>query len=427
MAVELLSHRSAAPQPSGRANTMTSVSHDLADATARAVLAKKRPAGYSLPREFYVEPSVYREDLQRVFLNHPLVAGHLASIPRPGDYFLYDIGFESFIVVRSHEDSVRVLVNVCPHRGSRVCIEEYGHCRHFACPLCGWVFDLDGTLYEAANMPPEFDRSRHGLTRANVAVVEGVILFWLHDGADISRLASDAKSFLRQYALADTRIAYHRRYLCPANWKLVVESFLELHYSGANFPEMRQVMAKAEAAASRDADKQRRYAEFVAAWQNQSPAPTNLASHSAGDGPIDYSCTREPIRANYETQSQDGKLLAPLLGNQTASDGGVTVVRILSTWIIACADYVVIVRFTPLDAHVTEMDVTWLVRDSAVEAVDYDAQQLAWLWRANVERTLKLATDHQLGVNSRHYRPGPFAPNEQPLDDWATWYLSRFV
>jgi Rieske 2Fe-2S family protein len=385
---------------------MTSVSHDLADATSRAVLAKKRPAGCSLPRDFYVEPAVYREDVQRIFLSHPLVAGHIASIPRPGDYFLYDIGHESFIVVRAHDDSVSVLVNVCPHRGSRVCIEEYGHCPHFACPLCGWGFDLDGTLREAQNMPADFDRSQHGLARAKVAVVEGVILFWLHNGADISRLTSDAQSFLRQYALADTRIAYHRRYLCPANWKLVVESFLELHHSGANFPEMRQVMAKAEAAASRDADTQRRYAESVAVWQNQSPGPTNIATHSAGVSKISYSCVREPIRANYETQSQDGKLLAPLLGQQTSTDSG---------------------RFTPLDAHVTEMDVTWLVRDSAVEAVDYDAQRLAWLWRANVERTLKLATDHQLGVNSRQYRPGPFAPDEQMLDAWVTWYLSRFV
>ncbi len=406
---------------------MSSVSHDLADATSRADLAKKRPAGSSLPREFYVEPAVYREDVQRVFLTHPLVAGHIASIPRPGDYFLYDIGFESFIVVRLHDDSVSVLANVCPHRGSRVCIEEYGHCRQFACPLCGWVFGLDGTLREAANMPAEFDRAKHSLARARVAVVEGVILFCFGDSADISALTIDAKVFLRQYAVAETRIAYHRRYLCPANWKLVVESFLELHHSGANYPEMRQVMAKAEAAASRDASQQRQYAEFAVAWQNQSSAANNIAVKSAGDSAISYSCVREPIRSRYETQSQDGKLLAPLLGAQTAADASVTVVRILSTWIIACADHVVIVRLTPLDAHVTEMDVTWLVRNSAVEAIDYDAQRLAWLWRANVERALKLATDHQLGVNSRHYRPGPFAPDEQVLDEWVTWYLSRFV
>ena len=123
---------------------MTSASRDLADASARDALAQQRAAGNTLPREFYVDPAVHREDVQRIFLNHWLVAGHIDSIARVGDYFLYDIGFESFIVVRSSDEIVSVLVNVCPHRGSRVCLEHEGNVKAFVCPYHAWHYDASG-------------------------------------------------------------------------------------------------------------------------------------------------------------------------------------------------------------------------------------------------------------------------------------------
>ncbi len=66
-------------------------------------------------------------------------------------------------------------------------------------------------------------------------------------------------------------------------------------------------------------------------------------------------------------------------------------------------------------------------RPPAVEGGDYDAPRLAWLWKSNVERTLKLATDNQLGVNSRHFEPGPYGNHETGLDRFAAWYLGRLA
>jgi phenylpropionate dioxygenase-like ring-hydroxylating dioxygenase large terminal subunit len=386
---------------SPRGKRMKPARRDANDASTWAALAAQHLPGHNLPREFFVDPAVHRHDVDQFFLGHWILAGHIASIPRAGDYFLYDIGFESIIVVRDDNGAVRAAMNVCRHRGSRVAIEEYGHCREFVCPLHGWKYALDGTLQAAPNMPATFDESRHGLAKLKAQVVAGVIFLALECAADFTPLRRDLDAYCAPYDLSATRIAYHRRYLCPANWKLVFATFLDLHTSGAAFPQMRQVMANAEYAVP--------------------------AADRAPQGELDYTCRREPIRPGFVTQSEDGTAVAPLLGDAATLDSGVTVIRVLSSWIVICSDYAAIVRLTPLEAQVTEMDVTWLVHESAVEGVDYDAPRLSWLWRANVERALKLASDNQLGVNSTRYVPGPFAPDEAELDAWVSWYVARFA
>jgi phenylpropionate dioxygenase-like ring-hydroxylating dioxygenase large terminal subunit len=405
---------------------MKSARRDSKGAASWAAGASRRLPGHHLPRDFFVDLEVHRRDVDRFFLGHWIVAGHVASVPREGDYFLYDIGFESIVISRGTDGEVHAAMNVCRHRGSRVAIEEYGHCQHFVCPMHGWAYAHDGTLLAAPNMSETFDKSRHGLKVFGVEVVDGVIFLCLDQPADFSPLRRDMHAFCAGYDLSATRIAYHRRYLCPANWKLVVETFLELQSSGAAYPEMREVMAKAEAAATRDRGAEQDYRDYAAKWRTDAES-RNSPADIARRGELDYTCRREPIRHGFATQSKDGTAVAPLLGTLDSSDGGVTVVRVLSSWIIICSDYAAIVRLTRLEAQVTEMDVTWLVRKSAVEGVDYDAPRLSWLWRANVERALKLASDNQLGVSSTRYEPGPFAPDEAELDAWVSWYLAQFV
>ena len=52
----------------------------------------------------------------------------------------------SVIVARDKNKDVNALLNVCRHRGSRVCIEKSGNTRVFACPYHAWTYELDGNL-----------------------------------------------------------------------------------------------------------------------------------------------------------------------------------------------------------------------------------------------------------------------------------------
>src|SRR5438105_383162 len=109
-------------------------------ATDLPKLIAQRRAGWSLERPFYTDASIFARDLERVFMRYWLFAGHVSQVKKPGDYFLFQIGNESLIIIRGQDDQVHALFNVCRHRGSRICLEESGNKRSLVCPYHQWVF-----------------------------------------------------------------------------------------------------------------------------------------------------------------------------------------------------------------------------------------------------------------------------------------------
>ena len=75
-----------------------------------------------------------------------------------GDYFLFEIAGESVIIVRDQQGGINALLNVCRHRGSRICDQPAGHEARLVCRYHGWTYGLDGALRAAAHMPADFDR-----------------------------------------------------------------------------------------------------------------------------------------------------------------------------------------------------------------------------------------------------------------------------
>ena len=47
--------------------------------------------------------------------------------PNPGDYFLFNIGNESIIIIKDFESKIHAHYNVCRHRGSHICLENEGN------------------------------------------------------------------------------------------------------------------------------------------------------------------------------------------------------------------------------------------------------------------------------------------------------------
>ena len=90
-----------------------------------AALKGRRP-GYTLPRDFYVDPEIYQLDLQHIFYAQWLFIGHDCEVPRPGDYITAKVGDYPIIVVRDRAGQVRAFHNSCRHRGSRICSKEKG-------------------------------------------------------------------------------------------------------------------------------------------------------------------------------------------------------------------------------------------------------------------------------------------------------------
>ena len=140
----------------------------------RETLGLKRP-GYGLPRDLYHDSLVYRAEMDFIWRMGWLFAGHSCQIPKPGDYFLYDVDGDSIIVVRAIDGQVRALYNVCRHRGSVICEASHGSVKRFVCPYHQWTYDLDGHLLLWRGMQEGLDKSQLGLHTAQAREVEGLI------------------------------------------------------------------------------------------------------------------------------------------------------------------------------------------------------------------------------------------------------------
>jgi len=83
-------------------------------------------AGYSLPQALYCQEDAFSQDMARVIKQKWLLVDHVSRIPKQGQYFLYEVGQESIIVIRENADTVNAFYNVCRHRGSLLCLEQEG-------------------------------------------------------------------------------------------------------------------------------------------------------------------------------------------------------------------------------------------------------------------------------------------------------------
>jgi phenylpropionate dioxygenase-like ring-hydroxylating dioxygenase large terminal subunit len=96
----------------------------------------------------YADPSIFHEEMQKIFYSGWVFVGHASEIPNAGDYVRRLIGLEPVLFLRKKDGQVDVVANRCAHRGNMLCHEEKGNTKAFSCVYHGWTFDLDGTLLD---------------------------------------------------------------------------------------------------------------------------------------------------------------------------------------------------------------------------------------------------------------------------------------
>src|SRR5512143_2320115 len=83
-----------------------------------------------IPKERYTSPEFARLEWQRMWTKVWLLAGRESDLHAPGDYFTFEIGPESVLVVRQPDGAIAARYNVCMHRGNRLREPGRGHVSH---------------------------------------------------------------------------------------------------------------------------------------------------------------------------------------------------------------------------------------------------------------------------------------------------------
>lgn len=392
--------------------------------------------GTSLPADLYNSKDAFDADLRWLMTSQWLLAGHVAQIPKAGDFFLFEIGGESLIVTRNREGEVRALFNVCRHRGSRVCLEKEGSKRIFTCPYHAWSYDLDGRLRGASSMSEDFDKSKNNLVPANVGVFQGLIFvnFATSDVPDFGAFAARFKPLLAGQGVAEAKIATRQSYPTQANWKLVVENFFECYHCRAAHPtycsvhDDMKMIAFGAGAGSGQGPIVEEYLQKLKAWEalaSEKGYPTGMFADDMNSEHF-QSCNRLPIADGAMTESVDGKPVSKLMSDFGEFDGGQTgcVFTPLSTLLVN-NDHAVLFYFVPEGPSSTRVETLWLVHPDAEQDKDYSCDEIVKVWNTTLLEDKTITENNQLGVKSQVYRPGMLSEMETRINEFGRWYMQQ--
>ena len=189
-----------------------------------------------IPAHIYNDPEIFALERDRLFARAWIFVAHESEVPQPGDYVVRRVLADSFIVARDEQGSVRVMFNMCLHRGMQVCRAEMGNASHFRCPYHAWTYRNDGRL---AGLPfhDEAYGGEDGFARRGQALLpapamdryNGLIFVSLDPEAPPLRdWLGDFAFYLDLYtrqSQAQVELRGPQRWRVRANWKIGAENF----------------------------------------------------------------------------------------------------------------------------------------------------------------------------------------------------------
>lgn len=375
----------------------------------------------TLPAQAYTSEDFFEWETARLLRGGWQCLAHVSQIPAPGDFLNLDLLGEPLIVVHDKSGGVRVLSRVCPHRAmdimpagfgydghgpaeARPGAPDCGHTRVFLCPYHAWTFELDGGLKACPEMhrAEEFARDDFRLKTFRSEVWQGFVFVNLDGRAPpladgLSAMEKDVAAF----GLDRLQLVVAREWVCPFNWKVLVENFMEsYHHLGIHHRTLQPMMP------ARDTWTEEERRHYIRAH-------------------LPY---RESVREawrEFVAQGDFSDELPPLPGLSDAQKSEWGLFLVPPSFLLATApDRVIWYRLEPLGADRLRLVTTVLVPSAVVARENFTRlreRAAAQLTEFHLE-DMEVCTAVQRGLYATGWQPGRLSHLEMPV-----WLFHRYL
>ncbi|HEV2580344.1 MAG TPA: aromatic ring-hydroxylating dioxygenase subunit alpha [Ktedonobacteraceae bacterium] len=360
----------------------------------------------TFPGRYYYDQAIFELEQERVFSAMWYYACRADEVPLTGSYKVVTVGKESVIVARDKEGALHAFLNVCRHRGARLCSEAAGQLKgSIQCRYHAWTYGLDGRLIGAPNVMSDerFDKTRFGLMSVALHVWEGLVFLNLAENPQpFEEQLNDPRvqSFgdvapYERYQIGHLKVAQSITYDVRANWKLIIENTLECYHCGPMHPELCALIPLYR---SGKLFENGEMLEGAALGENvEAFTMTGKASRPSLPGLL-------PV----DTRRYYGFLLLP------------------NVFINLLSDHVAIDTLVPLAADRTLVTSAWLFDPDEMAKPTFDPSDAVGVLDLVNRQDWEVCELAQQGVSSRAYaRGGNYAPDEHHIRGFVEYVLEK--
>jgi Rieske 2Fe-2S family protein len=359
------------------------------DALLDAVLRPPEQAR-TLPGTAYASAAVFEWERRHFLEGSWVCVGRAGELVAPGDQRAVAAGGTGLLLVRDDAGAVRGFFNACRHRGHELLAPGTARrARGIRCPYHDWVYGLDGecraTPRFGKDADPAVDRTDFPLVPARVEEWNG----WL-----FANVSGDAPPLATHVGNLDVAVADHSParlteaarhvYEVAANWKVVVENYLECYHCASIHPELCAVTPP---------DSGRDY-------------PTPPRGDWVG-GPLALA----PHAATMSFTGASGGVPIPSVPDARRREVGYA--ALLPDLLVSPhPDYVMTHRLEPLAADHTRVECAWLFPPEATARPGFDPSYAVEFWDAVNRQDWAACESVQRNAASPGWRQGPLSPWE---------------
>jgi phenylpropionate dioxygenase-like ring-hydroxylating dioxygenase large terminal subunit len=193
-----------------------------------------------IPKDRYTSRRFHDLEVEKMWSRTWQICCREEDVARPGDTVVYDLADTSIVVVRTDHGRIKAYYNSCLHRGTAL-RSVSGHVRELRCPFHGFAWTLDGALSEVPGEWdfPHIDRARFGLPEVRTATWAGFVFLNPDDEAEsLDDFLEDLPDHFSAWPLQDRYTGVHVSKVMNANWKVVLEAFMESFHTPFTHPQL---------------------------------------------------------------------------------------------------------------------------------------------------------------------------------------------